>query len=190
MHKICFENVAKAYDGQQVLAGFSACLAPGERVALMGPSGQGKTTLVRLLLGLEKPDAGRVDGAAGVRMSCVFQEDRLCEGLTAVQNVALVLPKGGAAKAAAALGQVGLADEDIHKPVRALSGGQRRRVALVRAMEADSGLVVLDEAFNGLDEASRRLAFAYVGSRLAGRTLLVVTHSEDEAALCGRRIYL
>lgn len=191
MGDILVRSLSKTYGKQQVLRGFAMGVKAGELVALMGPSGQGKTTLVRLLLGLEKPDGGVVDIPAGFRFAAVFQEDRLCEGLTAVQNVALVLPKENKAAILPALQAVGLTAEDCAKPVSELSGGQRRRVALVRAMEAESDAVVLDEAFKGLDGETQKRAFEYVTRRLAGRTLLVVTHDEREAqALCERRVYI
>ena len=191
MGDILVRGLSKAYGKQQVLRGFAMGVKAGERVALMGPSGQGKTTLVRLLLGLEKPDGGVMDIPAGFRFAAVFQEDRLCEGLTAAQNVALGRPKGSGAGIVPGLQAGGLAEEDCAKPGSELSGGQRRRVALVRAMEAESDAVVLDEAFKGLDDETQKRAFEYVNRRLAGRTLLVVTHDEQEAqALCERRVYI
>ncbi|MFV0413607.1 MAG: ATP-binding cassette domain-containing protein [Oscillospiraceae bacterium] len=191
MNDICLNKVSKAYGEKPVLQNFSAVLPAGGRVALMGPSGQGKTTLARLLMGLEKPDSGSIEGAAGLRFCPVFQEDRLCEGFSALQNVALVLPRTARAGIAAALAATGLLQEDIYKPVRLLSGGQRRRVALVRALEAAGEVVVLDEAFKGLDGAAMQSCFAYVRAALGGRTLLVVTHSAEEAgALCSQTLVL
>lgn len=189
MADICFEGVGKAFGNQQVLRGFSACITPGQRVALLGPSGAGKTTLLRLLLGLDEPDEGSVNGVQGQRFACVFQEDRLCEDMDAAGNVALVLPRGSRGAAQQALQVVGLLGEDLEKPVRELSGGQRRRVALVRAVLAQSDVLILDEAFNGLDEATRQKAFAFIEENLRGRTLVVVTHDEAVAGtLCRERI--
>lgn len=185
---IRLEGLHKAYGGQQVLGGFSARLPAGGAAALMGPSGSGKTTLSRLIMGLEKPDAGRVEGAAGLRFAPVFQEDRLCEQLNAVANVALVLPKSVRGGIPAQLARVGLNDSLTTKPVAALSGGERRRVALVRAVMAPSDVLLLDEAFKGLDAATRQLAFDYIKANLAGRGLLLITHDAAEAEAFGATV--
>lgn len=182
---ILLENVYKAYGERQVLAGFTARFPAGSRTALMGPSGVGKTTLARLLMGLEKPDAGRVRVSSAPRFGCVFQEDRLCEGFSAGDNVALALPRARWGGIDAALLELGLWGDDLQKPVSALSGGQKRRVALARAVEAESSALVLDEAFKGLDEENKQRAYAYIRSRLGARTLLLITHDEGEAAALG-----
>ncbi|MDL2293543.1 ATP-binding cassette domain-containing protein [Ruminococcaceae bacterium OttesenSCG-928-D13] len=179
------EGVDKAFGGQQVLRGFSATLPAGAATALMGPSGGGKTTLARIIMGLERPDAGRVETAPDLRFDCVFQEDRLCEQLSAAGNVALVLPKTRWGSIALALAAVGLDEALAQKPVRDLSGGERRRVALVRAVLATGQVLVLDEAFKGLDAASREVAFGFVRARLDGRSLLVITHDAAEAEAFG-----
>lgn len=182
---IHIENVSKAYGDQRVLQNLSADFHPGARVAVMGPSGVGKTTLARLLLGLERPDAGHIAGTEGLRFSCVFQEDRLCPGFPAGDNVALVLPRPRWVGIDGALAALGLAGEDRQKPVRELSGGQKRRVALARAVEAESEVLVLDEAFKGLDDENRRRAYEYLLGRLGTRTLLLITHDADEAVALG-----
>ncbi|GEN81098.1 sulfate transporter [Actinotalea fermentans] len=165
-----------------VLDGLDLDLPDGSVTALMGPNGSGKTTIGRLVLGLEHPDAGAVTGLAGRRVAATFQEDRLCEQLTAERNVRLVLDRARAADAVAALRAAGLDDDALAKPVRDLSGGQRRRVAIVRALVAPADVVVLDEPFKGLDTAARERLLALVRERCAGRTLLLVTHDAAEAA--------
>lgn len=89
---------------------------------------------------------------------------------------------------AEAFAAVGLTPQDVEKPVGELSGGQRRRVALLRALLAPADVVVLDEPFKGLDEAARQAAAAYVRRMQAGRTLLCITHEEGDAALLGARV--
>ena len=84
---------------------------------------------------------------------------------------------------------MGLPPQDVEKPVGELSGGQRRRVALLRALLAPADVVVLDEPFKGLDEAARQAAAAYVRRMQAGRTLLCITHEEGDAALLGARVF-
>lgn len=191
MADIVMKNISKQYGGRQILDRFSMVVTQGERVAVMGPSGQGKTTWSRLLLGLEKPDTGEILGVENTKFCPVFQEDRLCEQMTAVQNVELVLPKGSVATVREALRAVGLTGEDINKPAEELSGGQKRRVALVRAVEAAGDVLLLDEAFKGLDDGTRRQAYDYVTQNLRGRTLFVITHDAEEAKiLCRRNILL
>ena len=170
-------NVSKAFGETQVLRGLSERFAQGEAVCVMGRSGLGKTTLARIVMGLEKPDAGAVRGAKGKRFAAAFQEDRLVERLSAQGNLRFAC---GAAldepRMAEAFAAVGLTPQDVEKPVGELSGGQRRRVALLRALLAPADVVVLDEPFKGLDEAARQAAAAYVRRMQAGRTLLCITH--------------
>ena len=176
-------NVSKAFGETQVLRGLSERFAQGEAVCVMGRSGLGKTTLARIVMGLEKPDAGAVRGAKGKRFAAAFQEDRLVERLSAQGNLRFAC---GAAldepRMAEAFAAVGLTPQDVEKPVGELSGGQRRRVALLRALLAPADVVVLDEPFKGLDEAARQAAAAYVRRMQAGRTLLCITHEEGD---CG-----
>ncbi len=165
------EGVCKRFDGQQVLKDVNLVCRPGEILYLRTPSGSGKTTLLRILAGLTPPDAGQVRTPAGVSM--VFQEDRLCPGFSAVKNVELAT--GEEDRAREALLQV-LEEEALDKPCGTLSGGMKRRVALVRAMEADSAAVLLDEPFAGMDADTRARAEAYVRERQKGRAILIATH--------------
>lgn len=189
MRLIQFKEVCKSYKGQRVLQNFTASIPLGEGTGIMGPSGSGKTVFIRLLMGLETPDSGSIIHPEALHFSCVFQEYCLCPGLSAIQNVALVLPRGQVLPWEALFEQVGLEPDQLHKPVRELSGGQKQRVCLVRALEAPSDFVVLDEAFKGLDDARRHLAYGYVQNRLQGRTLVLVTHTQQEAELfCSHQI--
>lgn len=181
MTGITLRGVRKAYGEQVVLDGFDLDLPDGSVTALMGPNGSGKTTVGRLVLGLTTPDAGTVTGLEGRRVAATFQEDRLCEQLTAEGNVRLVLDRAHGADAVAALRAAGLDDDALAKPVRDLSGGQRRRVAIVRALVAPADVVVLDEPFKGVDTAARDRLIALVRERCAGRTVVLVTHDVTEA---------
>lgn len=182
MTGIALRGVRKAYGEQVVLDGLDLDLPDGTVTALMGPNGSGKTTIGRILLGLTQPDAGTVTGLDGRRVAATFQEDRLCEQLTAEGNVRLVLDRAHGGEAVAGLRAAGLDDDALAKPVRDLSGGQRRRVAIVRALVAPADVVVLDEPFKGLDSAARERLITLVRERCAGRTVLLITHDAAEAA--------
>lgn len=150
-------------------------------VVLWAPSGWGKTTLLRILMGLESTDAGQVSGVG--RVSAVFQEDRLCLHLDAVQNVALAMPGGAARREeiAAGFAQLDLGPEALALPARRLSGGQKRRVALLRALCAEADTLLLDEPFTGMDPATLRRAAALLKARAGHRPVLLATH--DRAAI-------
>lgn len=179
---ITLRGVTRRFGDQVVLDWLDLDIAEGSTTALMGPNASGKTTLARLLLGLDAPDAGTITGMDGRHVAAAFQEDRLCEQLSAVANVRLVLPRATpAADVAAELSRVGLDAESLGKPARDLSGGQRRAVAIVRALMADADLVVLDEPFKGLDTAAKALVMSLVRERCAGRTVLLITHDRAEA---------
>lgn len=154
-----------------VLSGISAVYEPGKIYFLNSPSGSGKTTLLRILAGLAEPDSGEISGRKAVSM--MFQEDRLCMDYSAVKNVEMVV--GDAQRAAEALKRL-LSSDDLEKPCRHLSGGMKRRVALARAMEADAGVVLLDEPFTGMDALTREKAEQYIRDRQQGRTLIIATH--------------
>ena len=111
--------------------------------------------------------------AAPPSCSMVFQEDRLCEDYSAVKNVELVT--GDREKAREALEKL-LEKEALDRPCRQLSGGMRRRVALVRAMEAQSAYVLLDEPFAGMDPETRKRAKRYIREKQAGRTVIIADH--------------
>lgn len=168
---VVLENLHKGFGEQKVLSGLQAVYEPGQVYYLRGPSGSGKTTLLRILAGLLEPDQGKV--TAPDTVSVMFQEDRLCEEYSAVKNVEMVCGEREAAKAALA----GLLEpEALEKPCGTLSGGMKRRVALVRALEADSAYVLLDEPFTGMDAETRSRAEEYIRRRQAGRTLIIATH--------------
>lgn len=173
---------------REVLSHVSADFAAGRVHVVRGASGAGKTTLLRLLMGLVEPASGSVARPEGARLAAAFQEDRLLDSLTVSANVRL--PHGGVRgserarlldetrRALAAVGMAGLESARAGE----LSGGQRRRVSLLRAGLATSDVVYLDEPLRGLDERTARATMAWLLPRLAGKTVFWVTHSEAEAA--------
>lgn len=171
-----FRGVSKSFDGKQVLRDLDWRIAPGEQWQVCGASGIGKTTLLRLLMGLAKPDVGSITGTEKLRFLPVFQEDRLVEHWSAVGNVSLVC--ADAARVRTILCAL-LPEGAIDQPVRTLSGGMRRRVALARALAAEGDVLVLDEPFAGLDAETERRAAEVIAAYRAGRTLVLVSHSSE-----------
>ncbi len=182
---ITLKNVSKSYGGLPVLENLSLTLEPGTPLCVTGPSGCGKTTLLRTVLGLEKPDSGEVRFSAGSlpRFGVLFQEDRLFDHLNAVENLRLAAGEKDRAALRAALLSL-LPEEVLDRPVSALSGGQRRRVALVRALRPGGEAVVLDEPFTGLDAASAAQASAFILRELGDRPLLLALHRKDIPSWC------
>lgn len=176
--RIVLTEIEKRYDGQVILDKVSRIYEQGNVYCLTSPSGSGKTTLLRVLAGLVKPDGGQVTVPAACSM--VFQEDRLCGDYSAVRNVELVT--GDRRGAEDALGML-LEREALHKPCSRLSGGMKRRVALVRAMEADSAYVLLDEPFTGMDAETRRRAEKYIAEKQGGRVIIMASHVKEGTAL-------
>lgn len=189
MGEIILEKVCKSFGGKPVLQDLSAVFPQGSLSGIMGPSGVGKTTLLRVLLGLETLDGGQIHGIKGLRKSAVFQEDRLCENLFPGANIRLVTPSLTVRAVKEAMDAVGLCGCG-EQPVRTLSGGMRRRVALLRALLAEWDILLLDEPFKGLDEATKDKVMAYAASRCRGRTVLLVTHDRAEAQAMGAVIHV
>ncbi len=184
MKDIVVNSICKAYGDHRVLTNFSAVIPAGKVSCVTGPSGRGKTTLLRLLMGLEVPDSGDILGMSRLRLSAVFQEDRLCENLSPMSNIRLACPQRGQRDIAAALGAMGLAG-CIVQPVRTLSGGMRRRVALLRALMVDYDVLFLDEPFKGLDAETKAAVIDETRRRIAGKSVLLVTHDPEEATALG-----
>ena len=182
------KNLNKSFASNNLLVNLSFSLKKGKITALMAPSGAGKTTLLRILAGLDTPDSGRIEAGEQLLFSVVFQEDRLCENLNPISNIRLVtgntISKAEILKAFSALGLAGCES----RPVRELSGGERRRIVLLRALLAPWNLLLLDEPFKGLDPGSRKKAMDYVLTvfhknrySAGSRTILFVTHDPFEA---------
>ncbi len=183
MRNLQIHDISKRYGDIVVFDRFCCTLLPGQVNVLFGASGSGKTTLLRLIMGLEEADEGSLRSFSELRISAVFQEDRLCNNLSAFSNVKLVVePSVPSDLIQKALVAVGLEDA-IRKPVKELSGGMMRRVALVRALLATYDLIVLDEPFKGLDEVTKQQVIAYTLESTKDKTVLLVTHDAEEAKL-------
>ena len=162
------------------------CLTVDGPAVLWAPSGWGKTTLLRILMGLDTPTAGRVRGVG--RAAAVFQEDRLCPQLTALQNVTLVLPgseKQYKEQIEADFQQLGMDAAALALPAARLSGGQKRRTALMRALWAPSDTLLLDEPFTGMDPDTLAAAAALLRTRCGTEPVLLATHDREAIRLLG-----
>jgi len=181
---ILLQNLSKSFGPKRVIEDFSAVIRAGGTTCIMGPSGCGKTTLLFMIMGLVAPDTGTIEGVPE-RKSVVFQEDRLCESFNAVANVRLACPADiSREEIVRHLSDIGL-KESLAIPVRELSGGMRRRVAVVRAVLAGGDVLFFDEPFKGLDAELKNDVIRYVKTQTAGKTVIVVTHDEDEAQQMG-----
>ncbi|MBO7709082.1 MAG: ABC transporter ATP-binding protein [Lachnospiraceae bacterium] len=183
MKKIIIDSLSKCFD-HPVLTDFDMEAEMGGVYALMGPSGCGKTTLLRILAGLEQADSGLITGTDDLRVSFMFQEDRLLPWLSAVDNLRFVLPSLPEDAVIEKLDQLGIGGQDARRPVSEYSGGMKRRVAFLRTVLFPSDLLLLDEPFTGLDEANIGAAAAFLTDNRNGRTVILTTHSEQEAGLC------
>lgn len=183
-------KIKKKFNDVTVLNDLDMTIKEGSVSCIMGASGSGKTTLANILVGLVKQDEGEVHGLKEARIAAVFQEDRLIEHWDAVKNVLLVCGRDITESVVKEhFRRVGL--EAIRsKPVRNLSGGMRRRVAIVRALLAESNIIILDEPFKGLDEALKQQVIAYIAEQTAGKTVIIITHDRDDAKLFGADIHL
>lgn len=173
------EKITKSYGKQKVLENISFTINESERICIYGKSGIGKTTLLRIIAGLEKADSGEITFAGKVSM--VFQEDRLLENTDVYTNLYCVLgSRFDKAEADMHLKEVGLEGAG-NKLVSELSGGMKRRVAIVRCMMKSSEIILLDEPFKGLDTILKDNIIRYVVKYLNGRAVIMVTHDISEA---------
>jgi len=179
-------DITKKYDDKTVLSHFSYEIQEGITTCIMGSSGSGKTTLLRIMMGLEMVDEGRVEGLEWLKKSAIFQEDRLCENLTVATNIKMVKQQPiKMNQLLEAIKSVGLPPDCLSQAVTQLSGGQKRRVAILRALMADYDILFMDEPFKGLDAETKQQVMDYVKEATAGKTVILVTHDEMECHSMG-----
>jgi NitT/TauT family transport system ATP-binding protein len=174
-----------AYNGAEILRNVRFELADGESLAILGPSGIGKTTLLRIVAGSIGKYEGEISGVG--RLAMVFQEPTLLPWRSAIDNLTLTTD-ASPEEAQSVLDEVGLGDKSRHFPGQ-LSLGQQRRLALARAFAAKPELLLLDEPFASLDETTGASMIALTQRMLGARRIscLLVTHAAEEAVALANR---
>ena len=178
---INIENISFAYEDKIVFENYSQRFPIGETSVIMAPSGFGKTTLLYMIAGLISPTNGNINiPINNPKFSFAFQDLRLIESLNVKKNITLVnsnISTNDLDKCLEALDIKDLAD----KKVSTLSGGEKSRVSIARALMADYDILLLDEPFNGLDDTTKDNVIKYIKEKTAHKTVLLVTHNNDEA---------
>ena len=177
-NELVFEHVHMAYGDKTIFSDLSLSFASPGQYAILGPSGRGKTTLLRLIAGLEKPQSGQIHLPQDVRICFCFQEDRLLPWKTVLENVTLAAKSTEDARCW--LAQVGLSAEENSYPA-SLSGGMKRRASLARALAYDAPILLMDEPFRALDEQTHAQMLALIRNAAKDKLLILVTHDETDA---------
>ena len=175
------EDLCVEYDNRKIISNLSYSFPVSKHIAIVGASGIGKTTLLNVLAGLQKPNAGSVISSFS-RPAYIFQDPRLFPWLTSLENVKLVCADQ---QIASYLIDALINDTDAkNKYPDELSGGMKHRIAIARALAYDSDIVFMDEPFKGLDIQTRQTVREFVFKKLNGKTVILVTHDPDDLPFC------
>ena len=180
------KGLTKKYGDKTVFENLSLSFKKGACAVFTGASGVGKTTLLRVIAGLEAPDAGTVTGTEGLRPAFIFQENRLIPHLSALDNVLCVAPDRD--KALHFLDQVGLADAK-DKPAAALSGGMKRRLSIARALTYGGDVFYMDEPLRELDRDTENRVKQLLFDETRGKTVFLITHDDAFARQMGDAVF-
>ena len=177
--RIVLSDVTKSYDGRVVIGGFSQEFEECSAYVIEGASGIGKTTLLRIIMGLEDCDSGSVtfEGIQNIRFAPVFQETRLVPYLDAVSNVKLANNALSGSRIKEELLKIIPASE-LNKKASELSGGTARRVEIVRAVLSDSDVLIMDEPLSGLDDKNADLVASYIMDNIKDRIFIASSHNK------------
>ena len=178
---ILMEKINKSYGDKEVLRDFTTKFEEGTVTFITGESGIGKTSIIRILMGLESYQSGRISGLEGKKISVVFQDDCLCDKLSLDKNLSMVIDgqQGKEQDLDRLLDLFGL-EGYRYKRVAELSGGMKRRLAILRAILYPHNLMILDEPFKGLDEENKKLVMGQLAKGLVDKTAIIVTHDKTE----------
>lgn len=182
---IRISGLTKAYAGKVIFSGLSFSVEENVTTALRGESGIGKTTLLRCIAGLEAPDGGTVSGLEHQRKSFVFQENRLIENASVLENVTCVVKDSQ--RAEYFLRRAGLSD-DAGKKAKELSGGMKRRLSIARALAFGGDVFFLDEPLRELDEENENNMIGLIREATEGKTVLLITHDARQTERLADRV--
>ena len=191
---ISLKNIFFSYSDKLIFSNYSNTFPIGKTSVIMAPSGFGKTTLLYLISGLITPNKGEINiPINNPRFSFAFQDLRLIESATAIKNITLVNtklnnknhklpinPNSDNNELSLCLNALDI-QSLVDKKVSTLSGGEKSRIAIARALMADYDILLLDEPFSGLDHEAKLRTMKYVKEKTANKTVLLVTHNKDEA---------
>lgn len=176
---IRINNLCKSYGVNKVLHNYNETIIEGKTSFIIGKSGIGKTTLIRILLGLEQIDSGEIIGLDDKKISVVFQDNNLCENLSVLSNLKIVTDKIDENELNKNLKELDL-EGILFKKINELSGGMKRRIAILRALLVEFDLLIMDEPFKGLDFSTKKIVIEYIKKCIKGKTVVMVTHDIDD----------
>ena len=192
--KVSLCNVFKSFEGKSVLEDATITFEPGTVTAIFGPSGQGKTTLARIVAGLVEADSGKVlmQGAENIKISFLFQEDRLLPWASVYDNLALGRLNDGGEALDGEIREIAKAleiEEALFAMPEELSGGMKHRVALGRTFLANANLLLLDEPFRGLDEGLKQRILSRLWQKnIENKTVIFISHSREDCENLTERV--
>ena len=180
------KNLSKAYGQKTIFDQANFYFEKNKINIIMGESGSGKTSLLRILLGVEDYE-GDLGSVENLEKSVVFQEDRLLEKRTVRENFYFVNERKKDREIYSALEALGLEDI-IDEKVFRLSGGMKRRIAILRALSVDYDLLIMDEPFKGLDQKNYEISKKYVKEKTRGKTVIMTSHMKEDLDLLNGRL--
>lgn len=184
---ISFENVDFSYNDNQIIKNLSFKLNDGESLLITGRSGCGKTTVARLILGLLMPDSGKI--SAPEKISTVFQEDRLISKFNVRKNIYLPLSKHRYGFADKLISEFGF-DDIANSSISRLSGGMKRRIAIIRAIAYGGNALILDEPFNGIDSRNVSLIKDIIMREYTekSKSVIIISHNKSDVVATNSKI--